>query len=239
MRKANNNGILVNGSLRRAGITFYTRGGQTVARVATSQQPRRNTRGQFESRQRMRHITALWKDVGPFTLFEAGARSCYAQFASLAAGLEVVYLPREGAQVCHSVLMPGIPVSLGSMPEVALALGEVEGEPALLTDLTAERLKEGDRLWLVELHQSIEGRLSIVRASCRQLQEAEWVWANGCLVLAGSLYADDMRGWALVHQRGDCRSTQRVVTRSTYYRQFTTDEALMALASSYGGLTVG
>lgn len=237
MSKANNNGILVNGSLRKAGITFYTRDGQTVVRVATSQQPKRRTLGQFVARQRLRHVTALWKAVGPFTDFFAGTRSHYAQFATLAAGLEVVYLPRGGEVECRSVLVPGIPVSQGSLPAVEVELAEVEGVAALLTDLTAGRLAEGDRLWLFTLRQSLEGRLSIVRASRRQVQADELVDVDGRLALVGPGYADTMAGWALVHQRGNCWSSQRVVTRSTYYRQFTTDEALLAAAASYGGLT--
>ncbi len=32
-------------------------------------------------------------------------------------------------------------------------------------------------------------------------------------------------------------SSQRVITNCTYYQRFTTEEAIMAAASSYGGLT--
>ena len=46
-----------------------------------------------------------------------------------------------------------------------------------------------------------------------------------------------MKGWALVRVDGDRCSTQSLVTRCRYYEQYTSDEALLASAESYGGLT--
>lgn len=57
------------------------------------------------------------------------------------------------------------------------------------------------------------------------------------LALIGDEFADDVKGWALVHVHGDRCSTQTAVTRCTYYKQFTTEEALQDAAVSYGGLT--
>lgn len=54
--------------------------------------------------------------------------------------------------------------------------------------------------------------------------------------LVSDEFADDMKGWALVHVRGERCSTQTAITRCTYYKQFTTEEALQAAAASYGGL---
>ena len=65
---------------------------------------------------------------------------------------------------------------------------------------------------------------------------------DGCLALVGAEFADTMKGWALVaavcSSTGEWRcSPQGLVTRCTYYEQFTTDEALQTAAQSYGGLT--
>ena len=60
--------------------------------------------------------------------------------------------------------------------------------------------------------------------------------ANG-LVLISDEFADDMKGWALIHMRHERCSTQSTITRCTYYKQFTTEEALREAAASYGGLT--
>ena len=46
-----------------------------------------------------------------------------------------------------------------------------------------------------------------------------------------------MKGWALVRMNSDRCSTQVLVTRCRYYEQYTSDEALLATAESYGGLT--
>ena len=60
---------------------------------------------------------------------------------------------------------------------------------------------------------------------------------DGRLALVGDDFADEMCGWALVHIRDSRCSSQRVVTRCTYYQQFTTEEAFEVAAESYGGLT--
>ena len=43
--------------------------------------------------------------------------------------------------------------------------------------------------------------------------------------------------FGLVHVIDGHASTQRVVTRCTYYERYTTEEALQAAAKSYKGLT--
>ena len=54
-------GLLMTGSFRRAGMTFYLRNGDVVGRVSKSQEKRSNTLGQFVARQKMRHTVALWQ----------------------------------------------------------------------------------------------------------------------------------------------------------------------------------
>ena len=67
---------------------------------------------------------------------------------------------------------------------------------------------------------------------------AELRSVDGCLVLAGSTFADTSAGWALVHISGNKCSTQTVVTHCTLYEQYTTEEAMAVAADSYGGLTL-
>lgn len=43
MKTSNKTGILVDGSFRSAGVTFYTRNGKTIVRCAKSRQPKRCT----------------------------------------------------------------------------------------------------------------------------------------------------------------------------------------------------
>ena len=57
------------------------------------------------------------------------------------------------------------------------------------------------------------------------------------MALMGDEFGDKTKGWALVHVRKMSCSSQAVVTRCTYYQQFTTEEALQKAAKSYGGLT--
>lgn len=57
------------------------------------------------------------------------------------------------------------------------------------------------------------------------------------LALIGNEFTDEMKGWTLVHVRKERCSTQTAVTRCTYYKRFTTEEALQEAAASYGGLT--
>jgi hypothetical protein len=46
-----------------------------------------------------------------------------------------------------------------------------------------------------------------------------------------------MLGFALIRLKKGHASRQRVVTRCTYYEQYTTEEAIQAAAKSYGGFT--
>ena len=56
------------------------------------------------------------------------------------------------------------------------------------------------------------------------------------LALVGEEYADENKGWALVHVRRDRCSSQGIVTRCTLYQKYTTDEALEEAIKSYGKL---
>ncbi|MCR5822636.1 MAG: hypothetical protein K6F85_06975 [Bacteroidales bacterium] len=235
MAQNKSKGIIITGRLKKSGITLYTRNGRTVARTATSWQPKRRTRKQFVARQQMLHSTRVWtflKRAGK-PLFPAQP-TAYARFLSLMHRTEVVFLPQRGRLDGATMLLPDMPVSEGSLPTVKQHLGEIEGTPALITDLNS--LHRGDKLILYTLTQNISGTPNVGFARREVMPDEMTETADG-LALISDEFADDMKGWALIHTHQERCSTQTVVTRCTYYKQFTTEEALQEAAASYGGLT--
>ena len=236
-KQQNLNGVLVTGSLRKSGVTFYIRNGHTVVRTAHSDQPKRCTRAQFDMRMRMKHSTSLWQRLSPCKPEFIGGRSNYTAFASLANRLPVVYLPCTGILDGASLLMPGIPVSSGILPTIEQELGETNGTAALITKMKRSDLQRGDKLQLYTLHQTFQGELPCLMVSVRDVAKTEFVSVGGYIALAGEEFADTMKGWALVLVNADHRSSQCAVTRCTYYKRFTTEEAFQTAVESYGGLT--
>ena len=76
-----------------------------------------------------------------------------------------------------------------------------------------------------------------VRFSMREVARLDMTVVDGHLALVNEEFADEMKGWALVQVIGERCSPQTIVTRSTLYQQYTTEEALQIAAKSYGGLT--
>ena len=185
----------------------------------------------------MLHSTRLWtflKSAGT-PLFPAQP-TAYARFLSLMHRTEVVFLPQNGPLDGATMLLPETPVSEGLMPTVKQELGEVDGNAALVTNLTRDSLQRGDKLLLYTLTQDLRG-MPRVYFNRREVTLGEMTETDEGLALVSDEFADDMKGWALVHVHGDRCSTQTAVTRCTYYQQFTTEEALQQAAASYGGLT--
>ena len=230
-KKETPKGLLMTGSFRRAGMTFYLRNGGIVARVSKSMERRSCTLAQFVQRQRMRHTIALWQMLKPCGPMFTHRKTAYQNFASLANRLPVVYVPKTGSDA--SLLLPEIPVSEGTLPMVSQRL---EGS-ALLTNLKASDLGRGEELLLYTAEQLVDGRTPRVRFSVRTVARSEMTEVEGCLALTSEEFADAMKGWALVRVAGDRCSPQGIVTRCSYYQQYTTDAALKAAAASYGGLT--
>lgn len=229
-------GLTITGRLNKD-VTVYLRNGQSVLRSAKSHQPKRRTRKQFIARQQMLHSTRLWsflKWAGE-PLFPAQP-TAYTRFLSLMHRTEVVFLPQNGPLNGATLLLPDIPVSEGPLPTVKQYLGEVDGNAALVTNLTGESLNKGDKLILYTLTQSFR-ELPKVIFSRREVMPSEMMETADGLALISDEFADDMKGWALVHTHGERCSSQTAVTRCTYYKQFTTEEALQEAAASYGGLT--
>ncbi len=238
MAKRKPNGLFINGSLKSSGVTFYLRDGQMIARSASSLQPKRRTRAQFVARQQLAHGCRLWS-----LLKWAGepmfgkTPTAYARFRTLMRRTPVVFTPRRGSMAEAVLLLPGMPVSDGVLPVVEQWLGEADGTAALLTSLTAADIRRGDILRLYTLNQTLDGRRPMVRISAADLHVNDFRLVDDHLALVDEGFADEMAGWALVHIRGEKCSSQQVVTRCSYYQQFTTEEALLAAAESYGGLT--
>lgn len=164
-------------------------------------------------------------------------RRPYDSFRSLAAKLPAVFLTQGENASGVALLMPGIPVSCGSLTDIGCSLGLVGDSPALLTDLQAADLRCGDSLLLVSLRQ-VQGPVGpCLDAVKSAVSAADFTEVDGHLALLGDSFADTSRGWALVRRRGDSCSSQTVVTAATLYRDYQTHEALLRAAESYGGLT--
>lgn len=236
-RKGTGKGLMVIGSMRKDGITTYLKQGRVIARSAKSDERRSNTLPQFVQRQKMRHSVALWRLLKTCEPMFTEGMTAYNNFLSLANRLPVVYV-KKSLMERTSFLMPGIPVSDGRLPEIRQWLGEVDGMPALITDLRADAWQQGAKLWLYTAVQTGSGGDALVRFSKREVDWVEMTVRDGCYVLTGDEFADDMKGWALVLVKGERCSPQTIVTRCTLYQRYTTKEALETAAKSYGGLTV-
>ena len=229
-------GLMMICSLRTIGITTYLKQGKVITRSAHSNMKRSNTLPQFIQRMKMRHSVQLWKMLKSCKTMFTQRPTAYNNFTSLANRLPVVYV--ENILMDHaSFLMPGIPISDGTLPMIKQHLGEVNGIPALMTDLKYGETHFNEKLWLYTAIQNIEGSLPRVRFSMREISLQEMTAVDGHLALVNEEFADDMRGWALVRIVKDRCSQQIILTRCTLYQQYTTEKALQAAAKSYGGLT--
>lgn len=221
----------LNGSLRAAGVTIYSKQGKFIMRPSRNHHSRRCTAQQFDVRERMAHNTILWKTVRPLELIDRP------RFFSLAAKLPALYLTREEHYRGYTLLLPGTPVACGTLPDIGCRLGTVGGQPALLTDLSPALLARGERLALVTLEQVAYGGKPQLAAARADVPLADFTLVDGTLALVDGRFADERLGWALVRCRGGLCSTQTVVTAATRYRLYLGPDALQRAAASYGGLT--
>ena len=269
MATLKNNLMVPNGTLKKDGVTFYQRNGTTVVRSAHSEQPHRRTRSQFEARQRMANCTSLWKALRQATEpVLTGGKSSYGRFCTLMRKLPVVYLPKGARQMGATLLLPGMPVSDGMLPDIEYQLGEVGDEPALLTSLRLRTgadsaasalygrggsLRRGEWLCLFRLEQVLTTfngttipRLNVKveelnEENCRNGEPFSGIElrnVDGRLALVGDVLGDEMRGWALVRMSEGKASSQKVETHCDLYEQYLTEEAFERAAQSYGGLTL-
>lgn len=226
-------GITFTGSLRSDGITIYQKQGKTIIRSSTRSKSNGFTIKQFIQRQRMRHAIALWRELEFCYPMFTEAKSAYNGFVSLANHLPAVFVNKYDAMHSPSFLMPGIPVSDGTLPEVKQHLGEVGGKAALITDIRPFIKSYGMELRLFTAEQ-INGTYPKVEFDVRSVTKEELVETGEGLTLVGEEFADDNKGWALVLVKGENCSPQSIVTRCTLYQQFTTEEVMNEAAKTYG-----
>jgi hypothetical protein len=229
-------GLMLIGSLRTSGMTTYMKQGKMITRASHSNEKRSNTYGQFVQRQKMRHAVALWKMLKFCETMFTERPTAYNNFMSLANRLPTVYVSK-GLMDHASFLMPGIPVSDGKLPMVNQQLDEVDGVAALMTDLKADEWTSQEKLCLYTAEQDIEHGMPRVRFCMRVVSRQEMTVVGGHLALVDEAFADEMKGWALVRVLNGRCSPQVIVTRCTFYEQYTTDKALQTATKSYGGLT--
>lgn len=235
-KKSSSKGVMLVGSFRTSGITTYMKQGRLITRSSNSYQKRSNTMSQFVQRQKMRHSVALWTMLKYCKTMFTQRPTAYSNFLSLTNRLPVVYVERIQMENA-SFLMPGIPVSDGTLPTLHQELGEVDGVPAFMTGLKYGERSFREKLWLYTAEQNTYGRSPQVVFRMREVSRREMTVVDGQLALVGEEFADENKGWALVRIDRDRCSPQTIVTRCTLYEQFTTDEALQSAAKSYGGLT--
>ncbi len=226
-------GLVIPNKLKLAGVTFYKRQGQVVGRVSKPKDYSSNTLPQFIQRQKMRHTTALWKMLKLCEVMFTGPRSAYREFASLANRLPAVFVINDGTMNLASFLMPGIPISNGTLQTENVRLGEVDGVAALITGLDAVEWPQNERLLLYTATQCVENGLPRVRFSMREISRLDMTVKDGRYILKGEEFADNMKGWALVDVINIRCSSQAIVTNCALYKEYTTEEALQKAADSY------
>jgi hypothetical protein len=245
-------------------VTIYKRGGKTFVRPSHIRQPRRLSRKQLALREQIAHNNILWRRLKAtrHTYFEGGV-DAYRSFMSLNTLSPTVYLSKQQLADNFALLLPGMAVSSGPLDPVSYEIDEVDGQPALITDITPKDIHKGNYLLYVlqqevilwqngddhaQLHISVLpitpehdieiphiGTVRLVTIPSTILTHRQHPTAT--LALVGDFIADPMLGFALVRVIGGHASPQRVLTRCTYYERYTTEEALQLAAKSYKGLT--
>lgn len=234
-------------------LLFYKRGDKTFVRPKHIRQPRRLSRSQLTIRERQSHNNALWRALKATGMtFFKGENSPYNRFMSVNMYSPVPYLMKQQYHSGNALLLPDMVVSDGPLPPISYQLGDVEGQPAMLTDLTkASAKKETLLLYVLEqkvVHWRDDEDLFQLRIKVETLGVDDFVNVpstltspykdvHGTLALVGERYGDPMLGFGLTRVKDGFASYQRVITRCQYYERYTTEEALLAAAKSYGGLT--
>jgi hypothetical protein len=235
------------------GATIYTRGKDTIIRKTHIIQPHRLSRTQLVLRERIAHNNILWRRLkaAHHTHFECGA-DAYRCFMSVNRLSPTVYLTKGQVSNNTSLLLPNMAVSNGPLTPISYQFGEVDGQPALLTDLTPKDIRKGEYLLYVVQQEVIHWQggedlpqvhISVVTVTPEQFTlvpstlQSPYISKDGTLALVDDRFGDSMQGFALVRIQNNHVSSQHVITRCNYYERYTTEEALQAAAKSYKGLT--
>jgi hypothetical protein len=164
----------------------------------------------------------------------------------------VPYIPKQQFHSGNALLLPDMVLSDGTLPPINYQLDEVDGQPALLTDLTKKEAQKSTLLLYVlrqkvlphqnhpdQFYISIKvetlttNDFTVVPSTLLTPYQSK----SGTLAIVGPRFADPMLGFGIVRLKDGHASRQHVVTRCTYYEHYTSEKALQAAANSYGGLT--
>lgn len=226
-------GILINSSIKSAGITFYSRNGRNFSRSSCTIHTKAMTEAQFNQRERMAHAVSLWHAFEGYSasLMQGRGRSIDC-FISLALKLPPLFLTKDEHEKHLALLLPGIPVSCGTLTDLVYRLASVGGQPALVTTLRRDGLGPKEELRLFTVEQ--QGEKPQLKVDCTAVELDAFVDCDEGLALTGARYGDPRYGWALVRMdsRGRC-STQCLVTLSTAYREYQSEEAKERAMGSY------
>ncbi len=234
-------------------FTVYSRNGKKILRVANSRQPRRLSRKQLAMRVRFGHNTALWRVLSSTNMvFFEGDNGPDKRFMSVNKESPVPYMTKQQFRSGATLLLPRMVISYGTMPPIRYEMGDVDGKPALLTDLTPHNAYNGE-YFLYILRQKVYNTHNLletpkVTISVNKVNPERFVKVpstllttykskSGSLAIIDDIFCDPMIGIGLVHVKDGHASTQEVITNCIYYERFTTEEAIQASAKSYGGLT--
>lgn len=238
---------------RIGGLTSFVRNGKKYTRKSTSHQPRRLTPKQLALREQIGHNNALWRALKStnYVFFE-GADTAYNRFMSINRESPIPYLEKRQYHSGNALLLPNMVISDGPLTPINYQLDEVDGKPALFTDLTKTAARKGTLLLYVlkqnvfpwyededtfQLHIEVEtitpNQFTVVPSTL----DTPYQNVHGTLALVDDRFADPMMGFGLVRVQDGHASSQHVVTRCTYYERYTTEEAIQAAAKSYGGFS--
>ena len=246
-------GILSDIEGHLGGNTIYMRGNKTFIRPSHIQQPRRLSRKQLVLREQIAHNNILWRRLKAtgHTYFEGGV-DAYRRFMSVNTLSPVAYLTKQQVSNNFTLLLPRMAVSSGPLTPISYQIGNVDGQPALLTDLTDKDFINGEYLLYVLQQKVIPWQIGEEHAQIlisvvpitpgqdiqiRGLGTVRLTNVHSTILLVGDIFADSMLGFAIVRKADGHVSSQYVITPCTYYQRYTTEEALQAAANSYGGLT--
>lgn len=234
-------------------LTVYVRDGKTFVRPKHINQPRRLSREQLLIRERQSHNNALWRALKRSgRVYFEDDKAPYYRFMSVNTFSPVPYLTKLQYHSNNALLLPEMVVSDGYLPPIAYQLGEVDGQPALLTDLTRSRAAKMSLLLYVLKQKVVHGQngndsfslqITVEEITAKDFEcvpsslTSPYKDVHGTQALVDDRYADPTLGFALVRIKDGMASHQRVVTHCEYYKKYITEEALQAAAKSYGGLT--
>lgn len=110
----------------------------------------RSNRRYIKERGRIAHNNVLWRKLKAtrHTYFEGGV-DAYRRFMSVNTLSPTVYLTKNQLSNNISLLLPRMAVSSGPAHPIEYQLGEVDNQPALLTDLTPKDICKGEYLLYV------------------------------------------------------------------------------------------